>query len=501
MLRNLTLRVRLALLVGGTILPLIIFSGVLIVTDYDDDRRNANDRVLQVSRGVRQTLDREMQGIVGGLIVLANSRALSADDFEGFRVAADAFVRLFPGHPAISIGDEAGHQLFNSSVPAGVPLPPRTARAERDSVFRTGKPTFSPVFLGSVTKMPIVTVSVPMLRDGKAVYDISFNPPLEVFQRILEQQRPSEEWTLSIFDQQGRNIARLPNPDKTIGQSASPSLLDRLFSTAGETPFPTVSREGVELITVISRSEITGWIAVSGIDKRTLTAPALQNLLIALSIGGLLLLIGLSFALRMASQIARGEALHQLLINELNHRVKNTLATVQSVAAQTFRGASDTEARQKFNSRLVGLGSAHDLLSASEWKGADIRDALTAVIAPFQTAGGRITMTGPPLQIDARTVTMLAMVIQELATNAAKYGALSDSDGLVAIAWEKTGTGAGQRVSLRWVETDGPPVKEPLRSGFGSSLIQQGVAAQLGGSATLAFKPDGLVCHIDFPLR
>jgi len=500
MFRNLTLRVRLALLVGGTVLPLIVFAGVLIVSDYNDDRRNADDRVLQVSRGIRQALDREMQGIVGGLVVLANSRALAADDFEGFRISADAFVRLFPGHPAISIGDEAGDQLFNSSVPAGAPLPPRTPRVERDSVFRTGKPTFSPVFIGSVTKMPIVTVSVPVLRNGNALYDVSFNPPLEVFQHILEQQRPSEEWTMSIFDQQGRNIARLPNPERTIGQSASPQLLDRLFS-ATEAPFPTVSREGVELITVISRSDSTGWIAVSGIAKSTLTAPALTNLVIALSIGGLLLLIGLGFALRMASQIARGEALHQLLINELNHRVKNTLATVQSVAAQTFRGASDTEARQKFNSRLVGLGSAHDLLSASEWKGADIREALAAVIAPFQSAGGRIAMTGPPLQIDARTVTMLAMVIQELATNAAKYGALSNPEGRVAIDWEKTGGNAEPRVALRWVERSGPPVKEPQRSGFGSGLIQQGVAAQLGGRAKLTFKPEGLVCELDFPLR
>src|SRR5262249_53658622 len=160
------------------------------------------------------------------------------------------------------------------------------------------------------------------------------------------------------------------------------------------------------------------WIAASGIAEATATAPALNDLLITLVVGALLLLIGLGFALRMAGTIARGEALQTLLINELNHRVKNTLATVQSVASQTFRGGADKDTRQKFNSRLIALGAAHDLLSESRWAGADLREVLEAVLAPFAGAGDRIKLSGPSLSVGPRAVTMLSMVIQELATNA-----------------------------------------------------------------------------------
>jgi two-component sensor histidine kinase len=337
-----------------------------------------------------------------------------------------------------------------------------------------------------------------VFRGGKVIYDLSFNPPLPIFQRIIEQQRPSEEWTISIFDQTGVNIARLPSPDLFIGQRGSPQLLERMLATPA-TPFPTVSREGTELLSAVTRSELTGWYAVSGISERALTAPSLSAAMIALAVGLVMLLIGLSFAIRMASAIARGEALHTLLINELNHRVKNTLATVQSMAAQTFRTSADTEAKQKFSSRLVALGAAHNLLSESKWTGADLRESIETVLEPFR-GGQRIALTGPPISVDARTVTILSMVIQELATNASKYGALAHADGRVAIQWEQV-EHSDAHIVLRWIERDGPPVKEPLQTGFGSTLIREGFAAQLGGSATMTFEPDGLTCVLEFPLR
>src|SRR4051812_28643072 len=303
MLRPFSLPVRLALLVGGTMLPLILFSGAIIYSNYQQDRREAQDRVLQVIADTRQALESEMQGALAGMIVLANSRSLANQDFETFRISANAFIKQCDGDSAISIGDAEGRQLFNSSVAIGVPLPPRAPRPERDIVFRTGKPAFSPLFIGSVSKSPIVIISVPVYRDGKVVYDLSFSPPLRIFQRIIEQQRPSEDWTISIFDQTGANIARLPNPERNVGQRGSQQLLDRLFSSPNGV-FPTVSREGVELLSAAEHSELTGWFAVSGIAERTLIGPALNASVLAATIGIVMLLIGLGFALRMASTIA-----------------------------------------------------------------------------------------------------------------------------------------------------------------------------------------------------
>ncbi len=498
MTRFYSLPVRLALLVGGTMLPLIIFAGAVIYTNYLQDRREAEERVAQVTRGTRDAVEREMQGVLAGMIVLANSRSLAADKFEDFRLSADAFIQQFPGKPVLSIGDAEGRHLFNSGIPAGQSLPPRVRRPERDLVYQTGKPTFSALFTGAVSGTQILIITVPVFRDGKVIYDLSFNPPLQLFQRIIEQQRPSEEWTISVFDQAGVNFARLPNPESTIGKRASPSLHAVMFS-APQGRSATTSLEGVPLITGFARSGMTGWIAAAGVAEATLTEPALTDMMIALSIGVIMLGIGLVFALRMAGQVARGEALHTLLINELNHRVKNTLATVQSMASQTFRNSADREAKQKFSSRLVALGSAHNLLSESKWEGADLRDTIDTVLVPFRS-GQRVSVSGPQLNIDARTVTILSMVIQELATNASKYGALAHADGRIMIDWERV-EHSDPHVILKWVERDGPPVKEPLQTGFGSTLIREGFAAQLGGSATMTFQPDGLTCVLEFPLR
>jgi two-component sensor histidine kinase len=493
-----SLPVRLAILVAGTMLPLIIFSGVIIYKNYLQDRQDAQERVLGLTRSIRQTLDREVQGMVSGLSVLASSRALRDDDFAAFQIGAAAFAKQFANNPTIVVADAEGKIVFNSGAEAGAPLGQRAQRADRDVVFKTGKAAFSPVFTGAVSHKLLVTITVPVFRGDKVVYDLSFNPPLSIFQRIIEQLSPGTDWTISIFDQTGVNLARIPNPELTLGQRASPTLYAVLLSSPeGQTS--TVSLEGVPLVTAFTRSELTGWIAAAGVAESTLTAPALQNLLIALLIGGFLLLIGLSFALRMAHQIARGEAMHELLINELNHRVKNTLATVQSLASQTFRQSNDGEARHKFGSRLAALGGAHDLLSEQKWEGTDIHEVLETVLAPFQTGGDRFMLSGPSVRLSARCVTMFSMVIHELATNATKYGALSVPEGRVRIEWQDTG--GGRHVDLQWAEFHGPPVEPRSRVGFGSALIEQGFAAQLGGKAELTFKRSGLVCNLECPVQ
>jgi two-component sensor histidine kinase len=501
MFRSISLPVRLAILVAGTTLPLIGFSAAIIYQHYLQDQKEAFDRVTQVTRSIQLVLDREMQGLVSGLTVLANSGSLSQDNFENFRRRAAGYLTEFPDNPSIVIGDKDGRQVFNSAKAPGELLPPRARRPERDAVFRTGKPVFSPLFIGSVTKKPVVTVSVPIFRDGKVIYDLSFNPPLQIFQRIIDQQKPDGDWTISIFDQEGLNIARLPNPNQTIGQRASALLYDVMFSTP-EGQIKTISLEGVPLYTAFVRSNLTGWIAAAGIAQTTLSAPALHTFLLTVAIGTVMLTIGLAFAIRMATRIARVEALHSLLIDELNHRVKNTLATVQSVSAQTFRDSSDAEARRKFGARLASLGRTHDILSAKKWDGADIKDVVIGVMAPFEGPNPeRIQLSGPSLQLSARCVVMVSMVLHELATNAVKYGALSAPGGTIKINWAGHTDLAEPRAELQWREVGGPAVQEPKQSGFGSTLIQQGFAAQLKGKSTLTFSADGVTCTLEFPLQ
>lgn len=194
-----------------------------------------------------------------------------------------------------------------------------------------------------------------------------------------------------------------------------------------------------------------------------------------------------------AVEQARAEQHQLLLINELNHRVKNTLASVQGIAFQTLRGeVSLAEGRARFEARLMALSGAHNLLTEENWGGASLERVVSDSIEHLAGEAGRFDIEGEPLRLAPRAALALAMALHELGTNAAKYGALSTDGGRVSISWTQEGDG----LHLCWRESGGPPVEPPGRRGFGSRLIERGLAADLGGTATLDFDPSGLRCDI-----
>jgi two-component sensor histidine kinase len=268
-----------------------------------------------------------------------------------------------------------------------------------------------------------------------------------------------------------------------------------------EATFTTVSLEGVSLITSVARSSLTGWTVAAGISERSRVAPLWRTLAITSVIGGVLLMIGLAFAVRMATTIARGEMLHDLLIQELNHRVKNTLAIMQSIAAQTFRSASRAE-REKFEGRLGALAETHNLLSQEKWQGSELQDVIARVLQPYLINNPeRVRMFGPKVPLSPRIAVVLSMIVHEIATNAAKYGALSNDTGTVTLDWETFEEGDGRKLRLLWTEAGGPHVTAPVQRGFGSRLIERSARDQLGGEATIDFLPRGVVytvtCALD----
>ncbi len=216
----------------------------------------------------------------------------------------------------------------------------------------------------------------------------------------------------------------------------------------------------------------------------------------------------LLYVVRVVQDITERKAAERrqkLLIDELNHRVKNTLATVQSLASQTARGVSTPAAfRESFEGRLIALSKAHDQLTMHHWESADLRDLLSGSLAPYTGAGSeRVVLRGEDVVLRPRAVLTLAMAFHELTTNAAKYGALSVPGGRIEICWQPVQAKDDDRPLLRidWVEQDGPAVAEPKQRGFGSKLIEGSIVAELGGSARLAFEPDGLRCEIVIPLE
>jgi len=186
----------------------------------------------------------------------------------------------------------------------------------------------------------------------------------------------------------------------------------------------------------------------------------------------------------------------RLLINELNHRVKNTLATVQSIAAQTARRAESPEDfREKFETRLIALSNTHNALTRGGWESASLSELLSQEFEPY--AGEQVRLDGPQVDLPPRMAVTLGMVFHELATNAAKYGALSTPAGLVRVSWRTVLDGAATGLVLQWTEEGGPPVRTPTRRGFGSRLIENSVNGELGGSSRMAFEPGGLSYRLE----
>ena len=189
----------------------------------------------------------------------------------------------------------------------------------------------------------------------------------------------------------------------------------------------------------------------------------------------------------------------KLMMNELNHRVKNTLATVQSMASQTLRSSpSLAEAKSRFESRLMSLSKAHDVLTREKWDSAPLADIVDHAIMPYRgSRQDRFEVSGPDIRISAQMALAFAMTLHELCTNAVKYGALSKDKGKVTITWSVPGRkNAKPILKFRWSEKGGPPVTPPTSIGFGTKLIERSLASDLGGSVKITFARTGVTCAI-----
>jgi two-component sensor histidine kinase/DNA-binding NarL/FixJ family response regulator len=201
-----------------------------------------------------------------------------------------------------------------------------------------------------------------------------------------------------------------------------------------------------------------------------------------------------------AKEREAADKLQKLILGELHHRVKNTLATVSAIASQSFRTATSLEHGQKaMEGRLIALGRAHDLLMQVSWANASLTDTLSGATDPYDSHGGRrFHFNGPDIKITSNAVIALAMTFNELCTNTTKFGALSNPAGRVEIAWTIDET--KQRLRLIWTERNGPAVEPPTRRSFGTRMMKS-LGQQLNGQVHLAYEPSGFVYLLDVPLN
>jgi PAS domain S-box-containing protein len=203
---------------------------------------------------------------------------------------------------------------------------------------------------------------------------------------------------------------------------------------------------------------------------------------------------------RDVTERKRHEEHLQLLVNELNHRVKNTLAMVQSIARQTFRTAAGADdASEKIEERLLALSRAHDVLTRENWHSVDLTELVQAAAALYGDGGPRFEVHGDACRLDPRRALALAMALHELGANALKHGALSAPEGRVCVQWQCALVEGRPVIELVWQERGGPPVQPPRQRGFGARLLERGLKHDLGGEVDLAFEPAGLRYRVSMP--
>jgi two-component sensor histidine kinase len=494
--------VRLGLLVTGMVLPLTVFAVVLVYYNYEGNRRTAYDRILQLARGVATNIDAEFRAAIASLEVLALSEALERDDLGAFRKQAEHFVQSHFPQSNVVVSDASGQQLLNTAVPAGTPLPKYVRMEALRRVFEKREPQISGLLFGPVLHRNIAVVDVPVWRDGKVIYDLAASLPLSTFSTIIMRQRPEPDWTIAAFDREGRVIARSHDNEQFVGRPAMPTLHAALMNQF-EGALDSTTFDGTVVLTGFTHAPLSGWSTAVGIPKSSLTIALWRSVAVLAAFGIVCLAFGTLFAVRLASQLTRSQSDRELLINELNHRVKNILATVQGLVVSTLRSAASiADAKEVTEERIIALGRAHDVLTKEHWESADLRELVLSIVQPYRAEhSSRIEVSGPSLAVNPRATVALAMILNELMTNAAKYGALSQPEGRVRLEWSATEERGPPKLRMVWMEMGGPLVHSPTRRGFGSTLIEQSITRELGGTFEKRFDPTGLICTMKLPLE
>lgn len=208
-----------------------------------------------------------------------------------------------------------------------------------------------------------------------------------------------------------------------------------------------------------------------------------------------------SITARDISERKEAEQRQLLLVGELNHRVKNTLAVVKALAQQSFKeGRPLAEEKAAFDARLSTLAAAHDLLTSKTWKSASLSEIVESSLAACGADDQRVNAQGPEIMLPPKSAVSLAIALHELCTNAIKYGSLSVPAGRVTVEWALTSRGNEEHMQIKWTEYAGPRVETPQRRGFGLRMLEQALASELQGEVSVEFREEGIVCRLDAPL-
>jgi two-component sensor histidine kinase len=525
------------------VVPVTIFVGWVLWQYAAAERAHLLENGQALVHRIGDAVESETASIMGTAKLAASSPRLLQGQLEPeeSRRTAAAVARSLGVD--IAIRDVGGQLLVNTRLPQDQKLPSRPLEADR-TVLTTKQAAVSELFLGSSNKEPLVAVVAPVVQPttGEVVYLIDITVPAKRILDVILKESLGGGLYATVLDQKGRVIARTRGQQQFVGTEATEFMRG---VTGREGNFRTRSLDGVPVLVHYARITGSDWIVAVGLEEETLNAPIRRLIGFLVAIGMCLALLsallaylfgrritkaiqGLSAAasalgaglpvaplqtpIREVNQVSaalaeaarereRAEERQALMVRELHHRVKNTLATVQAVVNSTARRAQTiTEFSDAVTERIISLARTHTLLVDDAWGGASLHQILKTELEPYNNGQQRVKLDGPEVHLPDSIALAFGMAVHELTTNAAKYGALSLPTGCVQVTWSVEGTDSDRRLHLEWREGDGPPVEIPKRKGFGSTLLERVLGRQLQGEVTTEYLPEGIRVRVDAPL-
>ena len=507
-------------------LPLVLMMGALLWQTASYERDQSRQQILRTLAALRDSLDRDLDRHLTILQTLAISSALQKQDWPVFYDEAKAALH---GRSYVVLVDAAsGRQRVNTYVPHGQEPPftgdPETLRR----MAETKKPVFSNLFTSLVVKKPVLNISIPVLSNGDVRYVLSLGLLPDELASLLEDQMLDPNWVSSIWDGNNVIVARSSEHNAHVGQAVPAHLLTPLGPPRVT---ETTDLDGVAVFFATSRSEVAGWSIGVNVPVKLLVRQShitwwlagASLLAIVLAVGlGILFARQLTRPLATASKAAlalgHGDAIsvtqsrlteantfnealksaqnelvqrrntEQMMIRELQHRTNNLLSVVQAVAHSSLSGSrSLEEAKASFEARLQALARIHRELTTTNWSGVGLDNIVRLTLQPYEA---RIKIDGTTVELNAKDAQNMSLAVHELATNAVKYGALSNLHGTVHVSW----TTEKEVLTFKWQEAGGPPVIPPSRRGFGTALLRATFS-----SIKVDYLPTGLICEINLP--
>lgn len=544
-MRSRTLPLRWHLTIFGVLIvtPIflaLIFLSILYVHMQQTAIRAEADGIVQEAT---KLIDSEITRDTLALKALSASTNLAQGNFASLYKVAKKVAEAIPGS-AIVVRKPNGETIFNTNFPFGTELPkPQDENliAADHAAIRNKSTTISEVFVG-VTGKTFVALVEPVFENDQPSFLLSLGIPTGTISKILNRDMSYSSWLIGVTGTDNKILGRTWDEDRFVGKTASDAFIKNTQGDSGV--FLARTLDGVDVFDVYVRSKLTGWKIAAGLPLLMYQAPLRHTLYVlgAMVAFGLACSIALSFgyARFLLKPVAALHALvespsiasfklvrsgikelddladvlansfmllqdrdqhQQVLVKELNHRAKNALTAIQAIAYATRKNSTSLDDFVRaFDGRLNAMARSYDIITRNDWRAGDLKEIVSECCKPFSDAQ-RFEINGPPVLLSPKALVGMGLVIHELATNAIKYGALSNKAGKVSIHWLIEKKDDCEVVRFTWNERGGPSITKPSRKGFGTELITAVVNNDLHGDVVSDITEEGLNFVAVFPLE